>query len=240
MISVKFEVTQVFRDGKNPCVKAKILTQNVSLVKHPKYKTVSIYGNFPEMVEKNGVYIFTISDYPSDKGNYSLIRMGRLPHKETLNSLELLIYENPVKNIDEYKALRLKSKCLTSKDEAIILDYLKLRNKYQADDYARDVLKRNDEFIKIISKMYRKCEDIVEFRDELEKINIKDENVHLKIINNIKGDFKKAIGALKDNPYTLVDVADLELSIVDEIALSMGIKADDDNKIGRASCRERV
>lgn len=231
MISLKVEVNQIFRNDGDDCLKAKVLTTGLNLRVDAKYKSISVYGKYPECMIKKGTYQITISDFPSDKGHYKIICLGRLPRKEVLDDLGLLVFENGLNYPDDYDMLWEFTRNLSISNHNIIIEYLRKRNKYVADDYSRKYLNENKDVIRKLSRIYRKAEETVAFRCELEKMNILDENIHFKILKNIKGDFQKVIEALRVNPYLLIDMADMKLEVVDEIALDMNVDADDENRI---------
>lgn len=231
MISAKVKITQVYRnEGSDTCIKAKVITSEHSLKTHPQYKTVSVYGDFPNFIEKYSKYIITISDHASDKGHYKLIQMGRLPRRETIENLNNLVMEHPncKWSDEEYYQITNAVEHLYAEESKIVLKALKgLDLKENESDF---LAKRNG-LVRELKKIYSTALEIVEFREKLTDIGIIDENTHYKIIKNIKGDKKEAIKALKENPYLLIDAAEMTLPAVDEIALAIGVKADDDNRI---------
>lgn len=235
MISAKIKITQIYKnDGSDDCIKAQVLTSTEKLVVHEKYKTVSIYGKFPEFFEQYKKYIVTLSDYPSNKGNYKLIIPGRLPRKETLEDLLLLVMEtiDDRWSVDDYEFLIETIEELTSAERSIVLKYLDKDKNYSFTKKELDFIKEYNDLVFELKKIYKKAKKIVDFRSELiNSLNINDENVHYTIIKNIKGDLKKAVNALKVNPYLLIDMAEMPLATVDEIALSIGVKANDDNRV---------
>lgn len=235
MIGAKIKINHIYRnEGSDTCVKAKVITSDKRLKIHEKYCTVSIYGNFPDFVDQHKKYIVTLSDYPSDKGHYRLIQHGRLPRQETLEDLMLLVMENP--NIkwssSEYKELIDEIDNLTKKEEELIIKCLEKDKNFEPTEDEFEIIDNLEDLIKELSPIFNKCKRIVNFRNELvNSLGIEDENIHYTIIKNIKGEFKKTLKALKTNPYLLIDMAELKLKDVDEIALAIGTRADDDNRI---------
>lgn len=238
MISLKVEVRQIYiNEGSDTCIKAYPVNYNgQELVKHNQWRTISIYGKFPDFLKEKEIYIISISDHASDKGHYRLVDMGRLPRKETLENLRLLVMENPNKTKDEdsasyYPTLIFNVEHLYSKEEDVILKYLEKNENLELDDYTNTVLNKHSALIRELKVIYDKAKDIVLLREGLCNMGVTDENTHFKIVRNIKTDYNEALKALQENPYLLIDMAEMNLDIVDDIALAIGIKADDDNRI---------
>ena len=64
-------------------------------------------------------------------------------------------------------------------------------------------------------------------------------------MQNAKNVYKKlgvnAIEEIESNPYILIDVANnVDFKKIDKMAIDIGLPYNNDKKIGRASCRERL
>lgn len=236
MKSAKFKVMWIKDKGNYKTLGLKPLEDLHEFEINPKYGTIIVNGAFSDYIKQYSKYTFTISDYPNQYGNYKLIFEGRLPIEHTFATVGTFVdhsfpfeetedYEEFVEMRDGFKLESLRSLWTLVTAE----DY-----KESIKTYNAEILDKNcKKIINILRKSYKKTKGVYNFLQELYDMGVTNTNTQYTIINNLKKDvdYTEVIATLKENPYLLVDMADMNIKAVDCIAIALGVKADDLRRI---------
>lgn len=249
MISLEFKVTWFQDKGEYTTVIAEPKGgYEYDLQKHEKYKTIIINGQFPDYIEKYTKYIFTISDYPNKNGNYRLLFMGKLPNESCFENLTSFIKANPLKDKEVKELYDNMTEGLSVNGLSLLWELIKVedyKNYIDSNSDKTELLVGDDKItfaefyvnnkniIKQLRTMYVIAKKKFKFLCELEDMGVKNDNIKYKILSNLPSsvNYEQVIKDLRANPYLLMDKADMKIEAVDTIALSLGIKENDDRRI---------
>lgn len=236
MKSAKFKVIWIKEKENYKTIGLKPLEDYDEFEINEKYGTIIVNGNFSDYIKQYEKYTFTVSDYPNKYGNYKLIFEGRLPVEHTFATVGTFVdHASPFKETEDYEEF-------VEMRERFKLESLRnLWTLVTAEDYKEAIkfpdiqliYKQHKNIVKILRKSYKKTKSIYSFLQELYNMGVANTNTQYTILNNLKKDidYVEVITTLKENPYLLMDMADMNIKAVDSIGIALGVKANDLRRI---------
>lgn len=242
MITTAVTIKKIFKkeDSDYITIFAEPLDNKNILEIDGKYKTIKVGGKFKKdlLKEKTKITI-TINDFPNNAGFYNLLFEGKLPSEATFSSLGMFIMTTEPSESLATKVLKeLRSNTNTTTYDAV---WNAVQGKISFEELYKTFCEENiSKNYKIISnhiaslyKNFKTQFNIYTFLSTLKQLGVDDEDVQYDILKNFKDISKlpEIAEKLKDNPYSLLDITNLKINTIDDIALKSGMKPNDDKRV---------